>query len=80
MTKSVFTKKYDLLRSLLIEARKNSGLTQNELANKLTRPQSYVAKYESGERRIDVIELLEILSVLNIQPELFIRQLSGKKG
>jgi len=63
------------LRAMLAEERKKARLTQLELATKLNRHQSFVAKYESGERRIDVIELIEILSVLNVSPEMFIKRL-----
>ena len=48
------------LAQLLTEAREAAGLTQVQLALRLRRPQSFVSKVESGERRIDVIELLEI--------------------
>ncbi|GAV21435.1 helix-turn-helix protein [Mariprofundus micogutta] len=51
----------------LIEALKtmriNCGLTQVELAAQLNRPQSYISKYEKGERRLDLIELSEICKV-----------------
>ena len=46
--------------ALLRRARKAAGLTQQELADKLDRPQSFVAKYENGERRIDVIEFVAL--------------------
>jgi transcriptional regulator with XRE-family HTH domain len=43
----------------LREARRAAGLTQAEVAGKLRRPQSFVSKCESGERRVDVVELME---------------------
>lgn len=64
--KSVHTQAYKLLRGQLIAARHKADLTQAELAKRLKRPQSFVAKYEGGERRIDIIELLEIAAVLNV--------------
>jgi transcriptional regulator with XRE-family HTH domain len=42
----------------MIKARKSAGLTQRELADRLHKPQSFVAKYKGGERRIDVVEFL----------------------
>jgi len=42
----------------------DAGLTQQQVADKLEKPQSFVAKYEKGERRLDVIEFLEIAKVL----------------
>lgn len=74
MTKSVHTKNYRLFLELLIKARKDAGVTQEEAANRLNRPQSFVSKCENGERRIDVIELLEILQVIGIDAMTFLRQ------
>lgn len=48
---------YKTFRDRLKKARLQAGLTQVEAAKKLRKPQSYVAKSESGERRIDVLEL-----------------------
>ena len=75
MQKSLFTKKYDRFRELLTEARKKSGLTQKELAEKISRPQSFVSKYERGERRLDVVEFLEISKILGISPAKFLKKL-----
>jgi transcriptional regulator with XRE-family HTH domain len=77
--KSVFSDKYILLRQLLIEARKVANLTQTELSAKLSRPQSYVSKYERGERRLDLIEFLEVATALNINPVTFVEKLLQQK-
>ena len=66
MQKSLRTPRQILLQSLLVEARKAKGLTQAELADALGKPQSFVAKYENGERRIDVVEFVDITAVLAI--------------
>ncbi|MFC5508127.1 helix-turn-helix domain-containing protein [Bosea massiliensis] len=66
MQKSLRTPRQILLQSLLVEARKAKGLTQAELADLLGKPQSFVAKYENGERRIDVIEFVDITAILGI--------------
>lgn len=66
MQKSLRTPRQILLQSLLVEARKATGLTQAELADALGKPQSFVAKYENGERRIDVVEFVDITAVLGI--------------
>ena len=58
--KSNFTARYERLRDLLIEARENAALSQAQLAELLGKPQSFVSKYERGERRIDVEEFLQI--------------------
>lgn len=60
MQKSIYTQQHRRLRGLLIEARKNAGLTQVEVAERLWKPQSFVAKYEGGERRPDVVEFLAV--------------------
>lgn len=51
---------------LLIAARRGKGRTQATLAERLGKRQSYVAKYETGERRIDVIEFLDITNAIGI--------------
>lgn len=66
MRKSVYTRGYTTLRERLVAARQAIGLTQSELARKLGKHQSFVAKYEGGERRIDVVELVEIARLLQI--------------
>ena len=60
----------------LVQARKSRNLTQIGLARQLGRHQSFVSKLERGERRIDIVELLEILSVLGVDPASFVRELS----
>lgn len=64
MTSSIFTEQYGRFRELLIQYRQRSSLTQVQLAQRLNRPQSFVSKYESGERRLDVVEFLEIAEAL----------------
>jgi transcriptional regulator with XRE-family HTH domain len=73
--KSVFSEEYNRFCHLLIEARKAAKLTQAELSAKLELPQSYVSKYERGERRLDVIEFLQVAQALEIDPLAFIEEL-----
>lgn len=68
MTKSVFSSRYEQFRDLLVSARRTAGLTQGELALRLSRPQSFVSKFERGERRLDVIEFLAVADALGIDP------------
>ncbi|MGI8469092.1 MAG: helix-turn-helix domain-containing protein [Pyrinomonadaceae bacterium] len=65
MPKSIHTDKYAKFRELLIAIRSNASLTQTQLAERLGKPQSFVSKYESGERRLDFIEVLELAECLN---------------
>lgn len=62
--------------ALLANLRKERGWLQQELAAKLRRTQTFVSKYESGLRRLDVLELLDILKVLDADPHNFIDQIS----
>lgn len=64
-----------VLRNLLKEARLNKGFTQVQLAKRLGRPQNYVSKYESGEKRLDVLELREICQALETALPGFVRRL-----
>jgi transcriptional regulator with XRE-family HTH domain len=66
LKKSIYSEKQRQLSSLLKKARVKAGFTQQDLAKKIGRPQSFVAKYEGGERRLDVIELLEISKILGL--------------
>lgn len=68
MTKSVFSARYSQFLVVMTQARRDAGLTQSQLANRLGKPQSYISKAERGERRIDVIELIEIAEALGRRP------------
>ena len=63
---SHFATPYLRLRQLLVETRHARGLTQSDVADRLQTPQSFVSKYERGERRLDVVELLQILRILEL--------------
>lgn len=60
MASSLWDSQNKILQELLKEMRITAGLTQAELADLLDRPQSYVSKYESGERRLDIAEIRNI--------------------
>ena len=64
------------LCELLIAARRKAGLTQHEVAERLGRPQSFVAKVEGGERRLDVIEFIELTRALGVDPTRLMRTLT----
>lgn len=67
--------RYERLRALLVKARKDAGLTQEEVAAKLRRPQSFVWKIENGVRRIDVVEFLEFAKAVGFDPHELLRNL-----
>ena len=66
MSRSINSAPYRRLRAALVSARAKSGKTQVEVAKALRRPQSFVSKYESGERNLDVIEFVAVCRVLEI--------------
>lgn len=78
MVASLHTKKYEVFRSLLVGARKDMGLTQIELSKRLNRQQSFVSKYENGERRLDLPEFVEIADAMGINPSQFLLEYLNK--
>ncbi len=68
MPSSLRSPQQQKLRQALISARKNADIAQAELAARIKRPQSFVAKYELGERRVDVVEFVEIAQALGRDP------------
>ncbi len=66
--KSIHQASNRVFLSLLVQARETAGMTQQQLADKLERPQSFVSKVENGERRLDVIEFLEFCRLLKADP------------
>ena len=65
----------DLFRQIRTEA----GLRQVDLAKKLRRPQSFVSKYESGERRLDLLELQQVCAALHISVTEFVKRFEGEE-
>ena len=63
---------------LLKKIRQKNGITQVELAQKLGAPQSFVSKYESGERQLDILELRQICQLIGISFDNFVQQLEEK--
>ncbi|RIR69087.1 XRE family transcriptional regulator [Mycobacteroides abscessus] len=64
MEKSLYSVQYQQLCAVLRDLRRAAGLTQVEVARRLDVPQSFVSKYESGERRLDVIELRHVAGAI----------------
>ncbi len=80
MPRSRSSPRHARLAQLLLEAREAAGLTQAELAVRLRRPQSFVSKVESGERRLDVIELLEVADGVGCRIDAIVAALLAVKG
>jgi len=66
VARTLTSPEYQHLRRLLVEARERAGLTQGQVAARLKRAQSFVSKYEQGERRLDVVEFVHVCNALEI--------------
>lgn len=80
MTESVHTDRYRKFRELLTAARKAKGLSQEALAKRLDRVQTFVSKYERGERRLDLVEFLDVAEALELDTQRFLRQVQDRKS
>ncbi len=67
---------YTLFREMLTAARIDKGMLQSEVAEALDKNQSYVSKYERGERRLDFVEFLEVAAALNVNVSEFLKHYS----
>ena len=73
MNKSIYTKDYREIINRLKQARIDIGLSQQAVADKLSKPQSYVSKIESGERRLDVVEVKKFAEIYKKDINYFIK-------
>ena len=71
---SLHTAEYRRFIRLLVERREASGVSQQELADRLDLPQSVIAKIEKCHRRVDLIELIQIASVVGFDPARLVRE------
>ena len=76
--KTIHSEKYRYLLALLREAREAAGVTQAQLSEQLGKPQSYVSKYENGDRRLDVIEMLDVCDQISADPHQVIDAISKR--
>jgi transcriptional regulator with XRE-family HTH domain len=75
MKKKIYMAQRNRMTDLLREVRLETGLTQVELASRIEKDQAYVSRYESGQRRLDVLEVREICQAIGITLEEFVRRL-----
>ncbi|MGD0259361.1 MAG: helix-turn-helix transcriptional regulator [Verrucomicrobiota bacterium] len=73
--KTLHSDEHERFRGLLRKARVQAGFTQRDLAARLGVPQSFVSKYESGERRLDVLELRLVCQAVGVSLQEFVRRL-----
>jgi transcriptional regulator with XRE-family HTH domain len=73
-------REHKLVGAVLAQARERAGLTQVQLAKLLRKPQSFVSSYETGQRRIDVLEMLRIVEALKGNPQKVFSDMVRRRG
>lgn len=73
MDKTIFTAHHKYLVTQLKEARKKAGLKQSDVAGKLGKTQSYISKMESGQRRVDIVQLKELAGIYRKKLDYFVK-------
>lgn len=79
MSRSLSSDRHKRLIELLIQYREKAGLKQSEVAQRLGRHQPFISNIESGQRRVDVVELLEIAEAIGFDPNDIIRALERER-
>ena len=69
MVQSMFTTAFAELVAAVVDLRKRAGMTQRELAQAVGREQNYIARIETGQRRVDLVELIQICRACHASPE-----------
>lgn len=80
MLKNIHSSDHQKLCELIRRLREERGVTQQALAQKLGFPQSFVSKVETGERRLDILELRSVCLALEIPLKRFVQLLEEKIG
>ena len=78
MEKSLYSENQKKLQKLLRDLRMNAEMRQEDVADVLDVPQSFVSKYESGERRLDILELREVCAAIGVSLSVFCRKLESE--
>jgi transcriptional regulator with XRE-family HTH domain len=79
MSRTLRSYRHEALRAFIVESRKEAGLTQTQVAKKLGRYQSFIATLEAGQRRIDVVELLDIAEAIGFDPRDAIKRIRQRR-
>lgn len=74
MPRTLGSPRHLALRDFIVEKRDKAGLTQVEVSVRLGRPQSYIASIETGQRRVDVVELLDLAKAIGFDPHEALRR------
>ena len=73
MSRSIYSKDYKVIIERLKKARIEADLSQQAVADKLGKPQSYISKIETGERRLDVAEMKKFVAIYNKPADYFLK-------
>jgi transcriptional regulator with XRE-family HTH domain len=79
MSRTLDARRHEALRAFLVERRKQAGLRQVDLAERLSRPQSYVTHVETGQKHVALIELIEWAEAIGFDPEAAITEIAKIK-
>lgn len=79
MSRTLRSPRQAALIAYIIAQREKAGLTQTQVAKRLKRPQSFVARLESGQRRVDVVELLELAEIIGFNPREALRVVAAAR-
>jgi DNA-binding XRE family transcriptional regulator len=80
LPKAPYSERHRRLREILAQLRKDCGMTQAELSAAIRRPQSFVAKIERGERRLDTVELFDLVRAMKQDPFEALRRWEESSG
>lgn len=80
MPGSLGTQRYTDFIAMMTRARRDAGMTQQQVADALEAQQSYVAKFERGERRLDIIEFIDLAKALGVDPHAILDALAKTSG
>lgn len=78
MARGIHDSRYRWVIEQLVEARKRKGMTQSDVAEGLGKPQQYVSRYETGERRLDMFEFIDVAAALDVDAFALMRDGSKK--
>jgi len=78
LKKTIYSDEYTILREMLRETRERLNLSQVELGKMLGKHQPFVARIESGQRRLDVVEFIHMMRIMGVSSLSFLKKLEAK--
>jgi ribosome-binding protein aMBF1 (putative translation factor) len=77
--KTIHSKRHKRLVELVTAERKNAGIRQVQLAKKLKKSQTWIARLEGGERRLDVVELIDLAEAIGFDAPAIVANVQQSK-